>query len=554
MPKKDQRPVPSYDLILENEILDAENLFCSTKPSKTTRKLMRAYDMTQLEVNVFSIILQEFLESGRSYNLKNIKRNFDLQRSDYLIVLKQCQSLIKKNIFVVNERHVTFQADYLYPDILIDQTVFSEIVFGETPFSHIDFDDIYSIIEAVSKLFHSKSHDKISEDRFFGQYKTIFSLINPQLPLYNLLKRYDNLQQIMAILAIESKITDRKGGVGLQDFVHSIFSSLRQKSDIIGGVMAGSIDIFKDKILEFETPGRFARGGVFSISEKYFYKIADGFDKKQKKSSFMPHFTTHMKHKKFKQNLFFDEEIQKHLSIVTGAVDIKRFKEIVKSLRAHDMPSGLAMLLYGAPGTGKTATVYEIAKKTKRDVLQVDISAIRDKYVGESEKRLKEVFSEYYRASKVLRNTPILLFNEADALIGKRIRVSGSVDQMNNTMQNILLEELEKFQGIFFATTNLVENIDGAFERRFLYKIKYASPSAEIRREIWHSKMPVLTDNNLEILKDFELTGGQIENISRKYMITKILKEEDLKIEKLVELCYDETEFKGHDKKCGFIA
>jgi SpoVK/Ycf46/Vps4 family AAA+-type ATPase len=120
-----------------------------------------------------------------------------------------------------------------------------------------------------------------------------------------------------------------------------------------------------------------------------------------------------------------------------------------------------------------------LAKQTKRNIILVNISGIRDKFVGESEKRLKSVFETYKNSFKHFEQTPILLFNESDALIGKRINVNNSVDQMNNSMQNILLQELEDFKGIMMATTNLTSNLDEAFERRFLFKIKYDRPSME---------------------------------------------------------------------------
>ena len=125
---------------------------------------------------------------------------------------------------------------------------------------------------------------------------------------------------------------------------------------------------------------------------------------------------------------------------------------------------------------------------------------------------------------------------------------------MNNTMQNILLEELEKFDGIFFATTNLVQNMDDAFNRRFLYKIEYKKPSKEIRGKIWNSKINDISDSTMKELSGYELTGGQIDNVVRKYMIDKILKS-DVDQCHLVKLSSDEVSFKqDKDFSIGFRA
>lgn len=96
--------------------------------------------------------------------------------------------------------------------------------------------------------------------------------------------------------------------------------------------------------------------------------------------------------------------------------------------------------------------------------MQVDMSQMRDKFVGESEKNVKAIFTRYRRLCQESDITPILLLNEADALLSVRLeKMTTSVDQMANTMQNIILQEMENLEGILIATTNLTNNLDGAF-------------------------------------------------------------------------------------------
>ena len=146
-------------------------------------------------------------------------------------------------------------------------------------------------------------------------------------------------------------------------------------------------------------------------------------------------------------------------------------------------------------------------------------------WVGESEKNMKKIFDEYATACKEFSETPILLFNESDALINKRIKIGTSVDSMQNALQNILLQELENFEGIFIATTNLLGNLDEAFNRRFLYKLQLNKPEYETRKKIIESLLPHLTNDEInELAKDHELSGGQLENIYRKSEMQSILK------------------------------
>ena len=146
-------------------------------------------------------------------------------------------------------------------------------------------------------------------------------------------------------------------------------------------------------------------------------------------------------------------------------------------------------------------------------------------WVGESEKNIKQVFDNYRAMVNDSQTTPILLFNEADAIIGKRQEGTlRSVDKMENSIQNIILQEMEMHDGILIATTNLAQNMDKAFERRFLYKIKFDKPTVEARTSMWREMIPVLNEEESRILAGkFDFSGGQIENIARHYTIGKIL-------------------------------
>ena len=126
---------------------------------------------------------------------------------------------------------------------------------------------------------------------------------------------------------------------------------------------------------------------------------------------------------------------------------------------------------------------------------------------------------------------------------------------MNNTMQNILLEELENFEGIFMATTNLIDNMDDAFSRRFLNKIKFDRPTAKTRAYIWKSKLKDLDDKTYEKLSTYDLSGGQIENVSRKYLINKILNQKEFDYNEILSYIKEEIEFKKVDGevKMGFL-
>ncbi len=184
-----------------------------------------------------------------------------------------------------------------------------------------------------------------------------------------------------------------------------------------------------------------------------------------------------------------------------------------------DKKSGIdaRIIFYGQAGTGKTMTAYSLAKSLKKDILAFDCSKILSMYVGESEKNVRKIFDTYYELSQKTKSEPILLLNEADQFLGSRVSggMSGS-EQMHNQMQNIFLEQIEKFSGILIATTNLLENIDKAFSRRFNYKIEFKKPNKTQRLALWQKMLPKAEfekDFDVEKLASYELTGGQINLI-----------------------------------------
>ena len=240
------------------------------------------------------------------------------------------------------------------------------------------------------------------------------------------------------------------------------------------------------------------------------------------------------------------------MELLREAID--KFKDIQKRLRDANMRPGVACLFYGAPGTGKTETVLQLGKKTGRPIFQVNISEIRSKWVGESEKNVQELFNKYDSIVKTKNVCPILFFNEADAVISKRSNnVDDAVDKMENTIQNIILQAMENLSGIMIATTNLTNNMDSAFERRFLYKICFDKPTIETRAHIWHSMLPNLTSeeaNNLA--KDYDFSGGQIENIARKQIVDSILYDQQQNIASVKLYCENEN-IKNFKNNIGFV-
>lgn len=257
------------------------------------------------------------------------------------------------------------------------------------------------------------------------------------------------------------------------------------------------------------------------------------------------------------KQLFYDKSITAQIQELGGLLDEKHYKDVCSRLKANGFRSGFTCLFYGAPGTGKTETVLQLARQTGRDIVQVNVSEIKSMWVGESEKSIKNLFDLYRQKVKEMAIAPILLFNEADAIIGKRQEgAERAVDKMENSIQNIILQEMESLEGILIATTNLAQNMDKAFERRFLYKIKFTKPTLEARTAIWKSMIPSLSEEIAHALANkYDFSGGQIENIARHYAIDNILHGAKAgELTTLTEHCDNERlEKDGIKRRIGFV-
>ena len=216
-------------------------------------------------------------------------------------------------------------------------------------------------------------------------------------------------------------------------------------------------------------------------------------------------------------DVVLNEKTKETLDALLKQVD-KNVINRLKQWGIKDKKRGIEakIIFYGVAGTGKTLTALALAKSLKKDVLSFDCSKILSMYIGESEKNVRSIFDKYYELRTQTKSEPVLLLNEADQFLSSR--ASGGVsssDKMHNQMQNIFLEQIERFDGILIATTNLLENLDKAFSRRFNYKIEFVKPDKAQRIDLWKKLIPVnlpLEENfDIEELAKYELTGGQIE-------------------------------------------
>ena len=244
------------------------------------------------------------------------------------------------------------------------------------------------------------------------------------------------------------------------------------------------------------------------------------------------------------KELFFDGKVAEQMDRLASLLEPENFKGVQERLGEMGMRKGFAVLFSGGAGCGKTAGAYEFARRTGRDIFVVDMSELKSKWVGDSEKIVKGVFTTYRQMCKTRDVAPILLFNEADAIFSKRMESpQDSVDQMMNAIQNIFLDAIENLDGILIATTNLAANFcDDAFARRFIFKVEFGKPEPATRAKIWKSMIDGLSDEDaLTLAVRYDFSGGNIENIARKAAVSYVLSGEKAGLDELLKYCGEET-------------
>lgn len=415
-------------------------------------------------------------------------------------------------------------------------------------------DDIYAFIEKVYVYFHSDNYNSSNGDCMNKLIKTISKLENANKHIPEV-KRINNLipnecERVLFYSVGQSMIENDP--ISLSFEIQKLYP-VRKRKQVLNDFMNNKHSLQKTDLVEIEkTSSLFGESTIIVLTDKG-KEVLLGED--------APLYIDNVSDKQLlacdniiEKKLFFSGELKEQLSLLSNSLNEEHYKNLCERLEENHLPKGIAVLLYGEPGTGKTESVMQIARVTGRAIMHVDISATKTCWFGESEKLIKKVFTDYRRLCEKSKIKPILLFNEADAVFSKRKDVgSGSVAQTENAIQNIILEEMEQLDGILIATTNLADNLDHAFERRFLFKIRFDKPTIEVKTNIWMTKLPSLSKDDAHTLaSNYDFSGGQIENITRKVLMQEIINDIKPSINGLITICNEEKMSKNNTRRIGF--
>ena len=507
--------------------------------------------LNQIEAVFFSHFLYN---PDRAITIYDIGKQLGLDKIETMKYLDIVESLEKKKyIWRERQRRINneHQLQYLIP--LDIQRMVSKNNFTVTKTNGLTTEEFFNYVQS---LFDKCSCDDISHDEYV---KEIINLVNRnnKLPfLTDIIKLNLNDSDMTLFISLCYVYLDNQENEFTEKDIENIYRSgpycnWRKLRTSINNT---SHKLFTNKILDNVNKSGFGDRNYFCFTQDILNMLNQELDikienKENKKGLLL---SNEIKEKP----MFYNEKENNKLEDLFSLLKNDNFKKIQNRLSENGMMTGFACLFFGSAGTGKTETVYQLARKTGRDILYVDISETKSKWFSESEKLIKAVFTRYKNYVENNKMTPILLFNEADAIFIKRIQLDETRNgpgQTENAIQNIILQEMEDLKGILICTTNLTKNFDKAFERRFLYKIEFEKPSDDVRQKIWKSIIPELSDEEAKKMSvSFDLSGEQIENVAKKRSIDIVLKGEAPSLESMIELCRDEISDKDSSKCIGF--
>lgn len=534
----------------KNTQLNEENKSIITQ--SVTRELNQVQNFLHCSENeawLFAIMFAMSI-SGKEADLDSLTQYLDCNPFFIVSLAPVLDNLVKKRLLLKSSG---YDMKIIATRFYISNYVFNAISLNKPISNNNQFLDVYEVIERVNEMICERERNNVPTEDLISESINLLQK-EKQFPLVKRILEYDILEEDRLLLVyLCYAYANNANEADIERYIYYVYESMGSKIRAKKNLFSGQSALFEQELIAF-IDDNFYGGRELRLTDKAIENLfAEDLGALEKNKPFQPkHCTIHAPEKIKTIPLHFNEREKQQISTLRKLFQEDNFQKATQKFAHLGMPKGISILLYGAPGTGKTQIAYNLAQETGRILMMVDIASVKDKYVGESEKRIKQVFKSYRQACEHHEINPILLFNESDALISKRYAVNSSVDQMNNSMQNILLQELEDFEGILISTSNLNINLDNAFERRFLYKIRFDKPSFQVRKKIWREKIPELSEKQIvQLSENYHLSGGQINNVSKKYLLENILNEEELNWQVLNELC--ELEFLDNQtQKVGF--
>jgi len=536
------RPAPDSDRMDLSRMMEA---------SDDISALSETLELSAMQVVLLTAIMQRSARSRIAAD--DVALTLGLDYLKFLTMNDDLEGLRKKGYLRIDD-----EGSICVPKSVIDCLKTNAPV-KPLPMTGLHVDELLSRIKSALEI---RSQNECTTNELIDELDNLMDL-NPDNSVSRTIRKILNkIKPEMGITRLEDIVLyalvyryyfendDRVCWGDLEDYFHHV------QLDVLKiNYRSESLRLQKEHIIEYADRNGVIEKSYFRIKDEYKEAIFEDVGGIQKKSAGVTSARKFSAGDIAQKELFYAPDEGRQVAELRSLLAGERFEEIRSRMKEMHLRTGFTCLFYGAPGTGKTETVYQLARDSGRDLFIIDVAQVKSCWHGESEKNITEVFDRYRSCVEAGGPVPILLFNEADAIFG--VRSEGalhSADKSDNAVQNIILQGMEDLDGILIATTNLTTSLDKAFERRFLYKIRFNQPTPEIRSHIWQSMIPDLSPAQATSLAtDFSFSGGQIENVVRKKTVRGLISGVQPSYDELVSYCQEENIEQSADKrKIGF--
>ncbi len=502
--------------------------------------LEKYFQMDRTQLVIFIPILCRKLLGKRGPDIEELQKllQYPISKIDRIhLTIKQ---LIAKGL--ISRISPDFDEDDCY-SFSVKRPVMNKVLQQE-PFEAevVREKSIEGFLESIFSSFDALEQEELRKGVLVCQVEDAF--LSPLFQEVEEVSKIRNLpltqeQRAMLCYIYFTSLQSNSESINLDEVISKLQFKAHTRKSICADVYAGEHPFIKHELIDFRGSGGFKTTEYMKwgrSSYEIFGKKVDTRVTLEKGTLILPENITTKK-------MFYNEREKKEINQLYHSLSDENYNSLINRYRDKGMPQNMIVCLHGKPGTGKTETCYQMAKQTGRAVFRIDVDQIRDQYVGESEKNLRRMFSEYRNLRKTSKKCPILLFNECDSLIRGKVKESHGTDQMANNMINILLEEVELLEGILVCTTNDIAHFEEAFYRRLLFVIQLDPPASHIVEQLIlgkFSEYQISTDTAKTIADSYSLTGAQLDNIQRK-MIARMASDSSIEAESMIiEMAKDE--------------
>jgi adenylate kinase family enzyme len=424
--------------------------------------------------------------------------DFEIEKFSFYSLAKRCESSIEETKILlldyVKNGVIIVQKKRAHNDLWFN---INRNLLNETNLKP----SIEKLIDAFTIwTFHDKKND-------WREFVKITDRYYSKLPICSVISNY-RLDNSDTTLLLKLMIAFSNGEHPV--FMSHLFGSAEQMAKVSFEIMNNKNKLVKNNLINFEVERDQVslRLTISPTTLQHFYS------EKIETSVHNPTFA----------NLIDAKEIDS-IALSYNQIDEQFFNDMTQLGLCKEQNQALTILLHGETGTGKTLFAKQLVKKLNGKLYQLNFPKIQSKWIGETQKNIQKAFEEYEKIRLKSKVPIVLLINEADGLMNKRVTIHNSNDIFSNQVQTEFLERLENFKGILIATSNLFNHFDEAFYRRFLFKHEIQRPSIDVRKKtIENWKFKHLIREIEEVLAQ-NWTLAQLNNIEQKLSLINSIRE-----------------------------